>query len=167
MKMHDTKRRKSLLALGAAAIIVAGALLYRTPHTPELPTTIGNMALVHRVQGEQANEILNRMHDKEVTPSTNTIGMYAGGPRSAVVYLSVYPSEKEAQGAYKNMARRIENGNPIFTAYRSITIGNKPTSFCIGQGEHHYFFFHNQGLYWLAADSGYAAELVEELIGTR
>jgi hypothetical protein len=164
MNIIGTIRWKPLLVIAAGVIALAVALLFRTQEPPELPAKIADLVLVHQVGGERANKILNRMHDKDVTPATNRIGMYASSAQSAVVYLSVYRSDREAERAYQKMAHRIERGNPIFTGYRSTRIGKVETSFCVGQGQHHYFFFHNDRLYWLAADSGYAVSVAAEFL---
>lgn len=115
-----------------------------------LPQQLGDGQLVQLIDGERANEILNRMHDKEVTPATNLIGVYTSG--NTVVYLSVYRSRRDAQKAYTRMARSIEKGNPLFTDYRVTQLGGVEASFCYGQEQDHYFFVYKDRLYWLAAD---------------
>jgi len=152
MITRKTLRWSILLPVVGGVLAAVAALFYRSPSPPVLPQSIGGLALAHQLNGERANEILNRMHDKEVTPATNLIGMYAGGNTSAVVYVSAYRSDDEARDAYATMAWRISVGNPIFAEYSTIRIENHDASFCIGQGQVHYFFPHDHLLYWLSLD---------------
>jgi hypothetical protein len=150
-----------VVGIGVAAVVL---FLFSRPTGNRLPQKIGELALVHQVEGDRADEILNRLHDKEVTPSKNMIGLYAGGPAGAVVYLSIYGLRSDALRAYEKMARRIENGNPIFSGYRSVRIGDTDASFCVGQGQDHYFFVSKDMLYWLAVDTTIADKVAGEFI---
>ena len=159
-----TFRWKIVLPVAVVLVATAVVLFNHKLSSPTLPQNIGELALVHQVEGDRANEILNRMHDKEVTPSKNMIGMYAGGFASAVVYLSVYRSEGDALRAYEKMARRIENGNPIFSGYRPVRIEDMDASFCVGQGQDHYFFVTKDMLYWFAVDTTIAERVAAKFI---
>lgn len=162
------KTTATRVAAFVAAIVAALILLYcfRTTANATLPQTLGDLSLVQTVEGERANKILDRMHDKEVSPAVNTIGMYTGGSTSAVVYLSIYHSEGEAARAYRKMAGSIETGNLLFTEYRTVQIGEVEASFCVGQEQHHYFFAHRDQLYWLAADTINALKIAGDLTTT-
>jgi hypothetical protein len=150
-------------ALPAVLLLaVVGYVIFRD--TLELPSELGDLIRVHVVEGEKANEILNRMHDKEVTPTTNMIGMYSRGNSNAVVYLSQYRSDEDARIAYEKMARSIEKGNLLFTEYRSVRLANRDASFCVGQGQDHYFFAEDNRLYWLAADSAISEKTAIDLM---
>ncbi len=169
--MNHPSRRVSttIWKAGIPAVLVvavAAYFIFRTPAAVELPKQLGELSLVRSVDGEKANEILDRMHNKEVTPATNAIGMYTGGLGEAVVYLSVYSSGRDASKAYTMMVRNIEKGNPLFTDYRTVRIAGIDASFCVGQGQNHYFFVYDNRLYWLAADSRDAEKMASELMKT-
>ena len=91
------------LLLIAVTIVGIAYVVLRPSSSVELPKQLGGLQQVHLVEGEKANEILDRMHDKEVTPASNKIGMYSGAKGSAVVYLSIYSSDDDATAAYKKM----------------------------------------------------------------
>ena len=152
------------LAVAAAALIVAVVVYVRyfSFGPAELPQRLGDAQLRELIDGERANAILDRMHDKEVTPSTNLIGIYGRG--NTVVYLSVYRTSSAAEKAYAKMAGSIEKGNLLFSNYRGLRIGDLDVSFCFGQEQDHYFFPYRNRLYWLAADTPVAEKMANELI---
>lgn len=164
------KTTATRIAAFVAAIVAALILLFyfyfRTTANATLPQRLGGLSLVQTVEGERANKILDRMHDKEVSPAVNTIGMYTRGSTNAIVYLSVYHSEAEAARAYRKMAGSIETGNLLFTEYRTVRISEVEASFCVGQEQHHYFFAHRDQLYWLAADTINALKIAGDLTAT-
>lgn len=158
-----------VLALVVIVVVVTAVVFFyyfRTTGIAALPQKIGDLSLAQTVEGEKANNILDRMHDKEVSLAVNTIGMYTGGSTGAVVYLSVYHSEAEAARAYRKMAGRIEKGNLLFTGYRTVRIGEVDASFCVGQEQDHYFFAHRDQLYWLATDTINALKIAGDLAAT-
>ena len=160
------KKLKWLYLLLIVATMVGIAYVVLRPSSGvELPKQLGGLQQVHLVEGEKANEILDRMHDKEVTPASNKIGMYSGAKGSAVVYLSIYRSDDDATAAYKKMSRSIEKGNLLFGDYRAIKLKGIDASFCVGQGQSHYFFVDDERLYWLAADAAIAEGVAQELVG--
>lgn len=149
-------------------VLVAGTIAYlmlKPSAVVELPNRIGSLQQVRLLEGEKADAILNQMHDKDVTPETNKIGMYSGAEGGAVVYLSVYNSDDDANAAFAQMTRSIEHGNLLFTGYRKVRFGKIDASFCVGQGQDHYFFVSGDRLYWLAADNVIAEKVVNELVG--
>jgi hypothetical protein len=152
-----------------ASILIAGVIVAYfhslKPPALRLPDRFGGLALAYVVDGERANAFLNRMHDKEVTPSRNLIGMYASSMAGAVLYLSEYGTEKEAAKAFQTMAQRIASGNPVFSGYRIQQMGVMQVAYCYGQGQDHYFFAHDNGLYWLAADAGVSRQALLDLLG--
>lgn len=158
-------KRRSVIVLRIVAVVLAaaGVLVYvLRPPAAELPAQLGDARLMQLIDGDRANEILNRMHDKEVTPSTNLIGVYDAG--STVVYLSVYRSRGDAEKAYAKMARSIEKGNPLFSNYRVVRLADIDASYCFGQEQDHYFFSYKDRLYWLAADADVAEKTASALV---
>ncbi|MCW5895906.1 MAG: hypothetical protein KIT50_09910 [Bacteroidetes bacterium] len=163
--MQSSPRRLFVIWFAIAsglAIAVAVYFFLQETAPVSLPQHLADAQLMQMIDGERANEILNRMHDKEVTPSTNLIGVYSSG--NTVIYLSVYRSRSDARKAYTKMARSIEKGNPLFTDYRVTRLGNLEASFCFGQEQDHYFFVSRNYLYWLAADSPVAEKMASSLV---
>lgn len=153
-----------LILAGILAITIIGYVVFLLTRSVELPTQLAGVPRIQLIDGEKANTILDRMHDKEVTPTTNIIAVYEDGNSNAVVYLSVYRSSDDARKAYGKMAQSIEKGNILFTDYRAVRINDIDASFCLGQGQDHYFFVNDDRLYWLAADRAKVEAMVLELI---
>ena len=108
--------------------------------------------------------MFDHLHGKGVTPQSNLIGMYAGKQGSAVVYMSVYASDTEANNALREMQSRISTGNPIFDHYSETEVQGHQVSSCLGEGQVHHFFSNEKQLYWLTVDSHVAPEAVEDLV---
>jgi hypothetical protein len=130
----------------------------------ELPAALGELKLVERIDGEQAKHVINRLHDKGVTPEANFIGRYGNEERSATLYLSVFGSGENAVEAERIMAELIKKGNPVFGHYHEFLQSGKQLAMCLGQGQAHYFFSHKSNLYWLAVDAPIAQESLQNLL---
>ena len=130
----------------------------------EMPHSIAGIDLTRIVAGKDAAEVINHLHGKGVSPSHNSIAIYAGEKGSAILYLSVYAEEKEAEESLDRMRSAISQGNPVFAHYTEVEVSGRIVYFCVGQGQSHYFFRHQDKLYWLAADRGIARVGLEELL---
>jgi len=148
--------------LGVVCVVVLIVALWR--NEPGLPSSIASLELKRSVTGAEASAIIDHLHGKGVTPQSNLIGMYAGKQGGAVVYLSVYASDPDAYNALRNMRSRISAGNPIFSHYSEMEVGGHEVFSCLGQGQTHYFFCHEQQMFWLAIDNQIAPEAVEDLV---
>jgi hypothetical protein len=62
------------------------------------------------------------------------------------------------------MRSRISAGNPIFNHYSETEVAGHQVSSCLGQGQNHYFFSHEEQVYWLTTDSEAAPEIIESLV---
>jgi hypothetical protein len=108
--------------------------------------------------------MIDHLHGKGVAPQSNLIGVYGGKGGSAVVYMSVYTSNTEANNALSEMRSRISSGHPIFDYYSEMEIRGHHVSSCLGQGQVHYFFSYEKQLYWLAVDSHISSGAVEDIV---
>lgn len=147
--------------------ILGGLILYLfvVPEEGEVPFRLGGLELRRTLDKQESARIINHLHGKGVTPIENVIGLYESEAGEAVVYKSKYSTAIEAQAALKRMASLIEEGNPIFDNYRIEVIRGKQISFCVGQGQDHYFFSAGDKLYWLAVDFPISRKTAEHLVG--
>ncbi len=148
----------------AALIIAAIVFAVATRDNNLLPETLGSLRLEKRLKDAAARELINRLHSKGVTPTTNEIGFYFGLNGEATVYVSVYPTSESAAETAITMAARIREGNPVFGQYRVLKAGDLDVHRCRGMGQDHYFFSVGKDLYWLAADSPVAEAALEEVL---
>ena len=157
-------RTRWLMVFGVMCVVALIVVLWRDE--PRLPSSIATVELKRSLKGAEASAIIDRLHGKGVAPQSNLIGMYVGKTGGAVVYMSVYASDTEANNALRKMRSRISAGNTIFDQYSVTEVRGHQVSSCLGQGQVHYFFSHEKQLYWLAADSGIAPKSVEDLVRT-
>src|SRR3989338_6388163 len=143
----------------ALPLVVGVVLVFWFWHPTKLsfvPSSICSLNLQEVISGSQAQQILNAMHDKSVTPASSQIGRYRGTEGEAALYVSAYGSVSEASEAGLKMRRRIDDGNTIFSHVREVSLGGKNITMCLGLGQAHYFFSEDERLYWLAVDPGLA-----------
>jgi len=148
-----------LVTLGAA-LPLAVATLFRSALPPEL----GSLKLMQSASGNDARSLVDRMHGKDVAQRENFVGLYRGERGSATVYLTVYPSDRQASEDYTAMESRIEKGNTAFERFSRFSVQGQEGAACVGQGQVHFFFAHERSLYWLATDLPVARETLRRLI---
>jgi len=129
-----------------------------------LPSRLGELALMQERSGDAAQQMIDRLHGKSVTPSENVIGTYSGTSGDAVLYLSVYAGREEAVMAERKMADRIREGNSVFGELEQISIADHPVAYCKGMGQVHYFFSADTKVYWLAIDVAAAPTAIAGLV---
>jgi len=159
------------MRIGAAVLVVVAAAVFLfsrwTAEKPELPSALGTLRLEQTFTGSEASAIVNRMHGKGVTPRSNAIGMYKGASGTATLYLSLYEEQRDAAGVRNDMIAGIQTGHTPFSGLEWRTIEGHDLSYCIGEGQAHYFFAVGPSLYWLAVDFPVAAPTLEALLTSR
>jgi len=159
------------MGIGAAVLVVAAAAVFLssrwTAEKPELPSALGTLRLEQTFTGSEASAIVNRLHGKGVTPKSNAIGMYRGASGTATLYLSIYEEQQEAARVRNDMIVGIQSGRTPFSGLERRTFEGHDLSYCIGEGQAHYFFAVGRSLYWLAVDFPVAAPTLEALLTSR
>ena len=154
------------------ALLVAAAVLspfvVTTLGRPPFPEGLGPLALQEAVSGNDARNVIERMHGKDVGAGENHIGFY-GSPRGrAVVYVSLFSTRGAAQRAEQLMHTKIAHGNAAFSHYRTVRLEGEMVGSCVGLGQVHFFFAEGSGVYWLAVDPPLAEPVLRALVlGTR
>jgi hypothetical protein len=131
---------------------------------PELPQNLGDLNLTKALEGEEAAKVIDHLHGKGVSPHSNRIGIYGGKAGNAMLYLSSYTTEIESRKALEQMKSGIAGGHPVFGHYLEREISGRLVSFCLGLGQVHYFFGHENRIYWLAVDGGMAQGAIIDLL---
>ncbi len=161
---------KKMVSIGAVVLALAAAAVFLFPRlTAErlvLPPTLGSLQLRQTYTGSEAGELINQMHGKGVTPRSNAIGLYNSAAGSATLYLSVYNEEREAAKVRNKMISGIQGGYTPFTGLERRTLDGYDISYCVGDGQAHYFFSFSTSLYWLAVDFQIAPPTLEALLAS-
>jgi len=156
-----------------AAISLTIVLLWATipscaqkPSTP-LPTKLKSLRLQSTVQGEAAEAVINRLHNKEVSSKDSYIGYYRGQGAKAVLYISEFQSQQEAEALLVAMRDRIKTGSRVFGHFRRMSERGLTVYSVLGLGQVHYFYRQGRFLIWLAVDPAVAQEVSEVVLAKR
>jgi len=129
-----------------------------------LPSEILHLEMTESLSGEQAAEIIDHLHQKEVTPAQNYVGRYEGDGHTATYYLSLYDTSSEADEELNAMVESMERGGHVFDHVRKLTIKERDVWMALGMGQAHYFYAEGNQLIWLAIDVPLAEEAIESLL---
>lgn len=125
---------------------------------------LNGLKLSRHISGEEARELINQLHNKSVTPSSNDVLFYEGLKGKATLYVSIYKSDADTKEAYDKMVRLIKDGNQVFGHFHEMEIETQPLSMCLGMGQAHYFFAKDNKLYWLSTNYEIAQATVFDLL---
>jgi hypothetical protein len=153
-----------LPALLGVAVLALFLCVRKGEQPPYLPAWLGEMKLVEQFDGATAQQMIDHLHGRGVTPRENLIGRYEGGAERAALYVSGYADAAEAEGVDGDMARRIGEGNAVFVGFAELRIAGRVVSVCTGMGQTHYFFASGSRLYWLAVDPSVDRQALESLL---
>ncbi len=163
MRFPGSIREK--IGITVLALLLPLVLSGQSARDPVLPPTLGSLKLANKLTGRDAQGMIDRLHDKSVTPVNSVVGHYAAAAGEATLYVSVYRMDAEAASTFKKMADRIRTRNQVFTHYQERSFWGQTVARCYGLGQAHYFFSRNNHLYWLGADFEVAQAALQSLLG--
>ena len=67
------------------------------------PKNIGEKKRLRVVSGQQAAQVVNRMHGRSVATDANVIAEYGNGQHKDILYISRYAEPEAAQKAFEQM----------------------------------------------------------------
>jgi len=127
------------------------------------PDAILHLNRTELLSGESAAEIINHLHQKNVTPAENYVGRYEGDGHTATYYLSLYSDVDEANSELRAMVETMERGGHIFDHIRKISVNDRDVWMALGMGQAHYFFAQDNRLIWLSVDVPIAQDAIQSL----
>ncbi|HHM24285.1 MAG TPA: hypothetical protein ENJ23_04510 [Bacteroidetes bacterium] len=141
----------------------------RSPRNPLIPPKLGDLKLQKKWLGEQATEMVMKLHGKTVrpAPSLNAVAIYGEERPPNTLYVSVYSTVELAKEALQRMADRIGPGAYGFSHHGKFTVQSLPVHFVLGHGQVHFFFARGARLYWLAVDATKAQAALADLLGVK
>ena len=125
-----------------------------------LPAEIFGLKLEKKLTGQQAVDFINKLHMKTVAAEENEIGFYRGEKGEAVIYVTKYNNEADAEKYYRKMTKRISPERSPFMKgdYRNILEREVYTTF--GMGQTHYVFADGAELFWISAGTMWAEDFL-------
>jgi len=137
-------------------------------HDTPLPDTIQNMQLQEVIQGEEANAIVTKLHQKRVTTRESVIGRYQDNQYDATLYITMYQHPDSALRDLEQMARRIRDpeigGKMGFQHVRELPSYGENVYMALQNRRAHYFYVVGENLYWLDANPNVGMASLEELL---
>lgn len=118
-----------------------------------LPEEVSQLSLVKTITGEVAKEYINKLHFQPVTENENLIGYYENASGSAVVYVTLYKNNSEAEIDFVKMTKKISPENSVFIYPQFFEHKGTKIYKCFGMGMTHYVFVANNKLYWISVDT--------------
>ncbi len=122
--------------------------------TSVLPDSLPGYKLHRTLVGPEAEEVVNKLHQKEVARAESEIGVYRGEKDALMIYVSYYPEAKQAESEYKRMTEKItatpESG---FIMGEYLNYNGQQVYRCFGQGKTHFVFTHGKALLWVTVNT--------------
>jgi len=157
------KSLRSHLAIFLTAVAVA-LVAYGGVARGEPPKSLGDLKLVHALQGTEALREIDRLHGKEVGGTEGYVAHYKTNGSVAMLYLARAPSAAQAARQLGQMRNKIKKGGSSFyhletSKKRGITLFS-----ALGHGQIKYFYQLNTGVRWLAVDPPVAKQALAALL---
>lgn len=127
-----------------------------------LPEEVNQLMLVKTISGQEAKDIINKLHFQPVTENENLICHYENESGSAIVYVTIYKSKEEAKKDFDRMTRKISPENSVFIYPQFFDYQGNSIYKCFGMGMTHYVFASNEKLYWISVDTHLAKNFFEK-----
>jgi len=143
----------ALLLAGYAGLVQAGP-----------PDSLGNLKLVHALQGVDALREINRLHGKELGATGGYVAHYEKEGAVAMLYVAQASSAAQAERQLEQMGDRIWSGGGPFYHLKKSTREAITLYSVLGQGQIHYFYRRDSSVFWLAADAPIAETALAVLL---
>ena len=152
--------------LKSISLIMIAFLVGCTNSTTELPAPqkIGQNERTRTISGNQAANIINKMHSQSVAADANAIVEY-GKEKKDILYISYYEDQKQADKAFDLMIDKMDlaKQGPFFHLMPLPKYKNK-AYFTLGMGASHYIFISSKYLLWFQTHQSFGDALPAQLL---
>ena len=129
------------------------------------PERIGKKERLRLVSGQQAAQVVNRMHGQSVATDANVIAEYGKGDDKDILYISRYAESEAAQKAFDLMIVKMKDaGKSPFYHLRPIGKYHKKAYITLGMGAVHYIYRSGSHLLWFQTYQPFGDELPPQLL---
>jgi len=149
--------------LAALAILLAGC---GGVVRAEPPGNLGDLKLLHALQGKEALREITRLHGKEVGGKGGYVAHYEKDGAVAMLYLTQASPAARAASQLKQMSDRIKGGSSPFHHLKESRQRNITVYSALRQGQIHYFYQRDSSVLWLAADAPVAKQTLAALLNS-
>ncbi len=147
--------------------LVVSLILTGCTSAPDMPTPekIGEKERLRVISGEQAAQVVNKMHGQSVATDANLIAEYGQGEKKDVLYISRYADPAAAQEAFVLMIEKmaVAKNSPFF---HLMPIGKyqKKAYMTLGMGAMHYIYHSGSVLLWFQTYQSFGTTLPPKLL---
>ena len=146
----------------AVSILIFGCSTGADINTPH---QIGKKKRLRIVSGQQAAQVVNRMHGRSVATDANVIAEYGNGENKDILYISRYAETEAAQKAFELMIVKMEAaGNSPFYHLRPIGKYQNKVYITLGMGAVHYIYRSGSHLLWFQTYQPFGDEMPPSLL---
>ena len=125
-----------------------------------IPSHLMSCHLEKKLTGAEAQEQVDKIHGKEVTPPESEIGFYQGEKGPITLYVSGYPTAELAGKEFLRMLEKISPQNSIFIGGSQFELAGTKIYRCFGMGQTHFVFTHQKKLIWLSVNTIQGKEIL-------
>ena len=147
-------------------LILIFAVLGCTDATTELPAPqkIGNKERIRVISGNQAANVINRMHNQSVAADANVIVEY-GKEKKDILYISYYEDQNRAGEAFDLMIEKMASAKDgPFSHLMPLAAYENRVYFTLGMGAGHYIFISGKFLLWFQTYQSFGDRLPAMLL---
>ncbi len=137
--------------------------LLESPGDAPLPTSIAGLQLTDFSLGKDAVGEITKLHREAFPLTSGSTGAYGDG-REILVWSSGTVNRLSAAKMVSTMRDAIKTGASPFTPVREVMSEGRPIYQLVGLGQQNYYFQSDAYVIWLAVDSAYADQALEELL---
>ncbi len=163
--LRGTHRRLAPALLGALlpALVLHGRS--REPRLRTVPAELAGLQLHHELSGARALGAIQQLHRGATIKLADAwIAQYGDGP-SAILYVGVAASRRDADSLVVQMRRWIALGGTPFRGIHDIRESGRDVFVMSGQGHLHFLFLDGTSVVWLSADPAVACPALAEALG--
>jgi len=129
-----------------------------------LPAQLHGLEMVESHSGEEASEMIARLHKQGVAPAATEIGIYGSEEMRAELYISVFQSSDEAAAQFEAMVDAITAGVPGYGHHTHFDVAELDVHMAFGDGRINYFYAEGDRLTWLGANPTIARVAIAETL---
>ena len=158
------RARKCKLICLVVSLILSGCTGTSGPNLPT-PEKIGEKERWRIITGEQAAQVVNRMHGQSVATDANVIAEYGTGEKKDVLYISRYAGPEAAKKAYELMIEKMAAAKKSpFYHLMPMEKYQKKVYMTLGMGAVHYIYQSRSLLLWFQTYQSFGTTLPPKLL---
>lgn len=139
-----------------------------TNRDTDLPSKLGDLKLNKVIRGQEAADIVHKMHRKRLGAVEYIIGYYGILFSKNILYTSLYENADAAKAALIGMAAKMSGGTKVFSPLETLgKMGDQVTFRTKGMGLVHYFYRDGRILLWWQVEPERAESTYKDLLQSK